>query len=304
MAMKNMAMKEIVPNVYVSTEIHNIIHINVGLIALPHGVIAVDVPTLPTDARTWREQIRQIGKGPLLYIVLTDGHPDRLLSLDILRGDDPVPVVATWPAYGRVASYTDGFWRSVVDMWNRRVPGVADEVSPEKENRPLPEMMFTGKLTLHKGGEDVVLKQVSGAAPGSLWVHVVSAGQEVVFVGDTLVVGEHPVMSAAPDTGKWLETLVDLRRVRHAGRIIVPGRGRSPADPADSRPLSDYIATIRRRVSSMLRRGEYSRPDVAALVSELLPYFPVPDDALDLIQRRVKANVEQVYAELRSLQSE
>ena len=291
-------MKEIAPNVYISTKVRNI---NVGLIALPYGVIAVDVPTLPADAHIWREQIRKIDKGPLLYIVLTDGHPDRLLSLGILKGTDPVPVVATWPAYKRIASYTDGFWRSMVDSWNRRVPGVADEVSSEK--RPLPEIMFTGKLTLHKGGKNVVLKQVVGAAPGSLWVRVMTSKQTVVFVGDTLVVGEHPVMSATHDTGGWLETLVDLRRARHTGRIIVPGRGPAPADPADSRPLSGYIATIRRRVSSMLRRGEYSRQDIAALTSELLPYFPVSDDELDVIQRRVKANVEQVHAELRSLQS-
>ena len=83
-------MKEIAPNVYASTEYPGV---NVGLIVMPKGAIAVDAPILPQDARAWRQQIAETARVPLLYVVLTDGHPDRLLSAGILAGSEEVPSV-------------------------------------------------------------------------------------------------------------------------------------------------------------------------------------------------------------------
>lgn len=278
-------MKEIAPNVYASTEYPGV---NVGFIAMPAGAIGVDVPALPHDARAWRQQVMETTDGPILYVVLTDGHPDRLLSARLLEA----PIVAARGAYDRASIYTEGFWRGVVEGWARRYPEAADDLAGAS-TIVLPEIMFTRSLTLYKGGADVTVSHVDGAAPGSAWVHLPEQG--VLFAGDTLVVDGHPFLDATPDSKAWLNTLTALRRPRFSKTTIVPGRG-PLCGQAASRPLSEYITLARRRVRSLRAAGE-TRVDMTAVVAEMLPLFPVPEGERDLVQRRIKAGLDQLYRE-------
>ena len=279
-------MKRIAPNVYASTEYPGV---NVAFIALPAGVIAVDVPTLPRDARAWRQQILEIAGGSILYVVLTDVHPDRLLSAGLMEA----PIVAAWPAYERASAYTDGFWRTVFEGWARRYPEVADDLVGVPT--ALPEIMFTDRLTLHKGEVDVTVERISGGTPESAWVYLPES--DVLFAGDTLVVDTHPFLAAASDTKAWLNTLKALRRSRFSQTAIVPGRG-PLCDQSATTPLSEYIALVRRRVRS-LQTGGRVRADRAAVVAELLPFFPIPDQERDAVQRRVRAGLDRLQEELR-----
>ena len=280
-------MNKIASNVYGSTEYPGV---NVGFIVMPSGVIAIDAPTLPQDARAWRQQIMEITDDPILYIVLTDGHPDRLLSAALLEA----PIVATRAAYDRAFAYTDGFWRGVVEGWVRRYPEAADELMGTRGT--LPEIMFTTDLTLRKGGMDVTITRVAGAAPGSAWLRLPE--QDVLFAGDTIVVGSPPIMAAAPDTKSWLNTLTSLRRTRFVETIIVPGRG-PVCDQTGTRLLSDYIVRARRRVRSLLALGQ-ARADMATLVPEMMALYPVSNDESEFAQRYVKAGLDRLYEELRS----
>jgi glyoxylase-like metal-dependent hydrolase (beta-lactamase superfamily II) len=278
-------MKKIAPDIYVSTEYPGV---NVGFIAVPAGgAIAVDAPTLPQNARAWREQVVETAGGPILYVVLTDGHPDRLLSAASLHA----PIVAARAVYSRASAYTDGFWRGVIENWTRRYPQAADDFPGTSA---LPEVMFTDRLTLHKGGLDVTVERVAGGCPGSAWVYLPE--RDVLFAGDTLVVDTHPFLEAAPDTKAWLDTLKSLRRARYARTVIVPGRG-PLCDQSATQPLSEYLALARRRARS-LQRAERARVDKAAVVAELLSFFPVPDEEHDLVQRRVKAGMDHLIEEL------
>jgi glyoxylase-like metal-dependent hydrolase (beta-lactamase superfamily II) len=280
-------MRKIASNVYASTEYPGA---NVGFIVMPAGAIAVDVPALPRDARAWRQQITETADGPILYLVLTDGHPDRLLSARLLEA----PIVAARGVYDRASVYTDGFWRGVVEGWARRYPEAAHDLAGA--SIVLPEVMFTTSLTLYKGGVDLTIDSVAGAAPGSAWVHLPERG--VLFAGDTLVVDSHPFLGAAPDTKAWLNTLTALRRPRFSRTTIVPGRG-PLCDPAASRPLSDYIALARRRVRSLRATGA-GRVDMTARVAEMLPLFPIAEDERDLVPRRIKAGLDQLYREFQA----
>ena len=279
-------MKGIAPNVYASTEYPGV---NVGFILTPAGAIAVDAPTLPGDARAWRQRIVETAGGPILYVVLTDAHPDRLLSAGLLGA----PIVAARAAYEHASAYTDGFWRGVVDGWTRCYPEAADDLAGARI--VLPEVMFTRRVTLRKGGMDVTVEAVAGAAPGGARVYLREQG--VMFAGDTLVAGVHPYLAAAPDTKAWLKTLRTLRRARFSKITIVPGRG-SLCDQSATQPLSEYIVLARRRVRSLHTAG-LTRVDTATLVAELLPLFPVPDVERELTQRRIKAGLDRSYEELR-----
>jgi glyoxylase-like metal-dependent hydrolase (beta-lactamase superfamily II) len=279
-------MKKIAPNIYVSTQYPGV---NVGFVVLPEGAVAVDAPTLPQDALAWRKQIVKKAEGPILYVVLTDAHPDRILSVGLLEA----PVVAARAAYERASAYTEGFRRGVVEGWARRYPSAADDLA--KTSPVLPEVMFTESLTLHKGGEAVTIRRVDGCSPGSSWVHF--QGRDVLFAGDTVVVDTHPFMEATLDTKAWLNTLKALRRTRYSKTVIVPGRG-SVCDQSATQPLSEYIALARRRARS-LRAGGRARVDKAATVAELLSYFAAAGNEHVLVQRRVKAGLDRLCEQLK-----
>lgn len=279
-------MKKIASDIYVSTAYPGV---NVGFIVMPAGVIAFNAPTLPGDTRIWRQQILDTAGEPILYTVVTDAHPDRLLSAGLLKA----PVVAARGVYDYASGYTDGFWRSVVDRWKRRHPEAAEDLAEAAPT--LPEIMFTSRATLHKGGRKLTIEQIDGSTPGSAWVYL--SDPDVLFTGDTLVVGTHPFLGAAPDTKAWLNTLTSLRRQRFSNTTIVPGRG-PLCGQEDTRPLSKYIALARRRARSFHRSPEEERVDISEVVAEMLPLFPVSEDERELIQRRIKASLDQVYEEL------
>lgn len=279
-------MIELAPHIYVSTDYSEV---NVGFVVGPAGVIAIDAPTLPEDARAWRQQIAQIAAKPIQYTVLTDAHPHRMLCAGLLGA----PLIATQAAYAQAADYTSGFWRNVVRRLSKRYPEAEDELGDIDPQ--LPEVLFNGRLTIHKSGRDVDLVSVVGAAPGTAWVDLRDES-DVLFTGDSLVVGRPPFMDNAPDTREWLETLSTLRRPRFERVTMVPGRG-PISDQSATRPLSEYLRTARRRIRS-LHRADRPEDDVTEFVDELLAIFSPPEEKEDWYADRVEDGLERIYEEL------
>lgn len=277
-------MKKIAPNVYAETTYPGV---NAGFVVTPLGAIAIDAPTLPQNVRAWRQKVIETAKGPILYVILTDAHPDRMLSVGLMEA----PIVATRAAYEQATAYTDGTWRGATEVWTRTHPEAGGLLETPV---PLPEIMFTDSLTLHKGGVSITVRRVAGGAPGSAWVYL--PDQDVLFTGDTLVVETHPFLADAPDTKAWLETLKALCQPRFAHTVIVPGRG-PICDQSATRPLSEYIALARRRARSLRAAGQ-ARADQMAVVAELLSLFPVTDDEKESVQHRIRAGLERLCTEV------
>jgi glyoxylase-like metal-dependent hydrolase (beta-lactamase superfamily II) len=278
-------MKQIAPNIYVSTEYH---YVNVGCVVGPNGVIAIDAPTLPRDALDWRRRILELEAGPIVYTALTDTHPHRLLCAGLLEA----PLVTSRAAYELAAEYSRGFWRNIVRRLRRHHP--QQETALKSVEPVLPEILFSDTLKLHKGGADVTLERVDGAAPGSAWIEMQE--EHVLFLGDTLVVDRPPVMNETPDTKAWLNTLSTLRRTRYADVTFIPGQG-PLADQTATEPLSEYIRVARRRVRSLHRDGR-PRDDVTDFTDELQSLFSLSDAERSRFRRRVRNGLKHVYDEL------
>ena len=278
-------MKQIAPNVYVSTEYH---YVNVGCVVGPKGVVSIDAPTLPEDVLDWRRQILELGAGPIVYTALTDTHPHRLLCAGLLEA----PLVASRAAYELAAEYSRGFWRNTVRRLRRHHP--EQETALKSMEPMLPEILFSHTLTLHKGGANVTIEKSEGAAPGSACIEL--QDKNVLFTGDTLVVGRPPVMNETPDTKAWLNTLSTLRRSRYADVTFVPGRG-AVTDQTATEALSEYIRVARRRVRS-LHRADRPRDDVTEFTNELLSLFSLSDAERNRFRRRVRNGLKHVYDEL------
>jgi glyoxylase-like metal-dependent hydrolase (beta-lactamase superfamily II) len=278
-------MKKIAPDIYAEIAYAGV---NVGFVVTPAGAIAIDAPTLPQDARAWRQQVSETAGGAILYVVLTDVHLDRMLCAGLMGA----PIVAARAAYDQASAYTDGSWHGIVENWARLYPEAAQD-KPEVA-LVLPEIMFTDSLTLHRNGATVTVQRIAGGAPGSAWVYLPE--RDVLFTGDTLVAQTHPFLADAPDTKAWLETLKALRQPRFANTTIVPGRG-PLCDSSATRPLGEYIALARRRARSLQAAGQ-ARVDKTAMVAELLSMFPVTGDEQESVQRRIKAGLDRLSEEV------
>lgn len=280
-------MDRIANNIYIASSYRGV---TVGAIVTPMGVICVDAPMLPSDARAWRAKIGSITDRPVRYVVNTDGHRDRILGQHWLGG----AVVATEAAAEKMRSYGDTFRQQVADfLMHHGAPDAAEEIMLNLKVVQ-PQISFNGRLVLHAESPRVEVWSIGGANPGSAWVVVPEAS--VVFVGDLLTLNAHPVMSEA-NTALWLERLAELRKPSFPARKIVPGRGPA-AKKADTQHMSKYLRDVRSKVRALIKARRL-KSDVAALVPAFLPRFPVVEGERERMQRRIRAGLEHTYDELK-----
>ena len=272
-------MKQIAPHVYAE---HGYRGVTVGCIVTPTGVICIDSPTSPADARAWRAQIAKLTPRPVRFVVLTDAHHDRVSGLPYLGG----AVVAHEAAWEKMKEYEDTS-RPSADASSGH-PDVADG------QLVLPEITFTNRLVLFKS-DPVVIQHVGGATPGSVWVHLPQQG--VLFMGDLMALRAHPV-TAEGDIATWLELINRVRAKSFVAKTIVPGRG-GPCTKAALEPMVDYLRTMRKRVKSLIR-SRRPRADTALLVPEFLARYHVSESERENAQQRIKAGLDHLYDTLKS----
>ena len=280
-------MDKIANNIYISSAYRGV---TVGAIVTPAGVIGVDAPMLPADARDWRARIASVTDLPVRYVIHTDGHRDRLIGRHWLGG----AVVATEFTAEKMRSYGDTFRQQVADfLLHHGAPEAAEEIMLSLKIAQ-PQISFSGRLMLHTDTPRVEVWSVGGANPGSAWVVVPDAG--VVFVGDLLTLNAHPVMSES-NTALWLERLAELRKPAFPAKKIVPGRG-PLAKKADTQIMSEYLRGVRSKVRALIKARKL-KSDVALLVPGFLSRFPIAEGERERMQRRVRAGLEHVYDELK-----
>ncbi|CAG0929659.1 hypothetical protein TFLX_01414 [Thermoflexales bacterium] len=265
----------------------------VGAIATPIGVVCVDTPLLPADARHWRERLAGLFDQPIAYTIYTDGHRDRVLGQQWLGG----LVVAHEATWEKLRSYGDAMRQQVVEfLTHHGAPESAEELARHLQ-LGLPQLTVGngGVLTLHLGKPKIVVRPVGSATPGSVWVELPDQG--VVFAGDVVTQRTHPFMSEA-NTAHWLERLAELRDANYFATKIVPGRG-GGYRRADTQKVVDYLTDMRARVRKIMteRRGKF---DAAELLPAFLDRFPIPNDEHERVQRRIRTGLERVYEELKT----
>lgn len=148
-----------------------------------------------------------------------------------------------------------------------------------------PTRTFDGALDLKVGDRQVRLLEVGPAhTSGDVIVHV--PDQRVVFTGDILFIGGHPIMWAGP-IGNWLRAC-DLILELDVD-VVVPGHG-PVTDKAGVRGVRDYLAWVE---AEARRRYEAGQDPFDAAV-EMAPSAPAGLGD----RERLAINVDTVYREL------
>jgi cyclase len=262
--------------------------VNVAAILTDEGFILIDTPPYPEDAQNWRKVLAEVADLPVLFIVNTDHHRDRILGNQWFDAR----VVAHRAAADRMLALNHTFVATATEV----LAADNDELV-EIANLKLvpPHISYSDTMTLKKGGRDVTLMHVPGATAGSTWIEFPE--HRLIFVGDHIVSITHPYMADAVSKA-WLEALTWLRRDRFKGYRVVPGRG-AVTKPEASHPVSDYVRAARRRVQGIFSSGR-PRADTATLVEGLLPHFPIRNGDREEIERRIRTGLEHIYDEFKS----
>jgi glyoxylase-like metal-dependent hydrolase (beta-lactamase superfamily II) len=280
-------MQEIADGIVVSTEFRRI---TVGAIATGRGLICVDVPPYPRDARLWRSLLLERFKQPIRLVVLTDAHRDRLLGPHWF---DEARIIAHDATFAAMRSLPGSFIDQAADM----ISADSDERSTFSGVRlHYPRVTFSERMIAYIGDIPIPITAMPGPTPGNVWIHL--ARERVVFTGDSVVVGEPPYMSRTCSK-EWLNGLTILRRPRFAADLIVPGRG-PLTDKAGTLPISEFLRYLRRRVQNLYRAGR-PRADVLEILPDALDHLTMPHMLHRIeVEARVRAGLEAIYDEFQS----
>ena len=265
-------------NIYVESSYPGV---TVGAVILPEGIICIDTPTRPADARRWRQKLNQLSRKPVQFIINLDHHRDRVSCNQWFEA----PVIAHDLTAVRL--------RLLPEQFKNLAEGGADaDLAVDLEGARLvpPQVTFADRMTLVKGGREMHLVHQPGSAPGAIWVEFPQ--EKIVFVGDTVVSKVPPFMQDC-DIDQWLAALAELQKARYPARTIIPGRG-APVTKPGVKPAHDFLKVVRRKVEAVIR-AQKGRAAAGALAEDLLDYFSVPAALRNHYTRRLRSGLEHVY---------
>ncbi len=272
-------MQKLAKDVYVESGFAGV---TVGAILTPTGIICIDAPTHPADARRWRIKLAQLSDRPVQYLINLDHHRDRVLGNQWLEA----PTIAHELTSERLRQWPELFKGGPSEA------GADSDLATELAGVRIitPRLTFTDRMRLVLDGHELHLTRRPGHAPGAIWVELPK--ERIVFTGDAVTLGVPPLLQEA-DLEVWLAQLAELRKVRYPVAVIVPGRG-APTDKAGLKPMDDFLKLVRRKLDALVR-AKKGRAETAALAESLVTSF-APSAALrEHYVRRLRVGLEHLY---------
>jgi cyclase len=278
--------REIGAGVFVETELHGA---NVGFVVTSEGVILIDTPLLPDDARRWHREIERRTSQRIIYIINTDHHRGHILGNQYFP---TATVIAHEFAWKNMQSYGDSFRTRLLNLYRDRMPEAVAEWEQHLEIA-LPRITFTDRILLFKGDQEIHLIPLGGHTQATTVVYL--PRDKILFAGD-LVITDRPPFLSQSNTKRWLQALTYLRKLRYD--VLVPGHGELTGKEATER-MSEFLRLVRRRVRSAYRSG-MSKSDTTRSLQYLLNEWPIPPFEKPKAARRFKSSLGRVWNEIRA----
>jgi len=277
-------MREISPGIFVETDHRGA---NYAGIATDVGMIVVDTPMVPDQARAFREELARVSAGhPFLYVINTDHHRGHILGNQYFQ---PTPVIAHEQAWKHMKGYGDNFKQRVVDSFKKE-PEVQAQLTDIQII--VPKVTFSHRLDIVRGGRDLRIIRIGGhtAATSVIWM----PDESLLFVGDAVWVDQHPYMAQA-NSKEWLDGLTYIRKFK-ADRIV-PGRGPVCGREATER-MSEYIRFMRARVRLNYRQGRTKQETVQSVLREVAGWFPISSATKSKTESQIKQGIGRIWNEM------
>jgi cyclase len=269
----------------VETEFHGA---NVAFIVTGEGVILIDTPMLPNEARAWLQIIREQTGEEIIYILNTDHHRGHVI------GNQHFPmakVVAHEYAWKNMKSYGDSFRTRLLNLYRDRIPEAVEEWEQHLEITT-PEITFTDRIYFFKGNKEIHVIPLGGHTRATSVIFM--PNDRLLFTGDAVVTDRPPFLSQS-NTKRWLQGLTYLRKLRYD--ILVPGHGELTGKEA-TETMSEFLRLVRRRVRSAYASG-LSKADTARDLRNLINFWPIPPFEKPKAHRRFKSSLNRVWNEMK-----
>ena len=278
-------MEEVARNVFVET---NYDEVNVGAIVTHGGVICLDSPSYARDARDWAARMHRLSPYPVQYVVLTNGHGDRMLNTRWLNA----PILAQRQTAEMLATFDKKYPQHWLDSLIIRNPQRGRELT--NGNVEMPTMTFDGDLIFYRQAMTIELWSRANGSVGGCWV--VLPQQQLLFCGDALPQGSHPHLYG-PFCRSWIESLQELEQLSRR-YLVIAGRGKGFS--------ADYLSAALAYLQEMYQMVEQhyltrrSNETISALASIFLPRFPLGHHPKEWVLQQIKQSLGIVYDEVKS----
>jgi glyoxylase-like metal-dependent hydrolase (beta-lactamase superfamily II) len=256
--------------------------VTLGALVLPHGVVMIDAPLRPEDARAWKSLLMNQRGGSNRLLVSLDAHPDRTLGTralecTIISHQKAALVFRNRPTiFKGQSAETGAVWETYNDVIGMRWAS--------------PDITFTDRLFLNWGGTEVVLEYHPGPTPGSIWV--VLPVMNVIFVGDTLTPNQPPFLAQA-DLNAWIESL-DILSQQYSNAIVVGGRG-GLVTTEDIQNQYEILNVVSQGIE-LLAEKNASPEAIQEVIASLISQYNTPSKLRDMFITRLHYGLQQCFA--------
>ena len=257
---------------------------NCGLVLTEAGGIVVDTPMIPAEGKAWAEKVAKMTK-KVLFVFNTDHHRAHILGNQYFDA----PILAHEGAWREMSNYKETFIERTKSHFKKQ-PDIQRQFNETQIVKP--ELTFTGRLVMMKGGRELHFVHLGGHTPATSGLYLPDVN--ILFTGDFLVVNEHPALGQCDSQG-WIAKLKWLREQDYA--LLVPGHGLLCGVEAVE-PVIHYIRVMRLKVRDQYRQGR-SKAESAVVISQMIDCFPYKSGTKSLIEKRIRAGVSQLYDEMK-----
>jgi glyoxylase-like metal-dependent hydrolase (beta-lactamase superfamily II) len=222
--------------------------LNIGLVVCPDGLLLVDTRATRAQARQLKEDIREVSRVPVRWVVNTHHHWDHTF------GNGEFPDAAIWGHAQCGPTLTENAERMRGEV-KRMAPHHAADL--DEVTIVPPHHTFTDEITIAFGGRTVQLRHFGPAHTDNDTV-VIVPDADVVFAGDLV---EESAPPGFGDSYPFQWPAVDRALASIAGGVVVPGHG-APVDAAFVLAQAEELAEVARVASD--RNAAGMTPEQAA----------------------------------------
>lgn len=203
-------MEEIAKNIFIESSFPGVV---LGVLKLNHGVLMIDAPFRIEDQLSWRAKLLNLGGGVDKLLLMLDTHIDRTLGLHaveyaVLSHKNAVEILRNRAVTPRAHD---------VDLGGEWVPYDL----PLNIHWALPDMTYTNEAYIYWDQQPIIVSHQPGVHWAGSWVSC--EAEKVVFIGDSVVLGQPPFFAWA-DIDLWLEELACLQSKSLNEYKIISGR--------------------------------------------------------------------------------